>query len=580
MLRCLLIVALAALVLGLGAGQSLGAEEWPGVDLPKKWRGPGLYLHWGKMLACWLVFLVWVRSADWASRDLQELKLNYIRWNPIVCGTFFGAFVLMWLIPYFWLGFSLLVIALVAPFTSYVVHRNGQVTNDQRVFTPAHIRYWIAVHLNKLGMKIAVEAQDPHEKGPPVVLLGQGSPDQRTDQARLVAARQTPGMLPAREVIHDGLSHRAMAIMLDYSPQAVAVRFMIDGVWLNREAMDREAGDPALETLKTLCGLNAQDRQNRQKGTFGVEFDSINYASTLASQGTKSGERSLIQFEDKKIRFDTIDELGMRPKIQEQLKELLDLPKGLILLSAMPANGLRSTADVVIHHTDRFTREFMAVEEQTRRYEDVENCPVTTYNAAEGETPDAILPKVFRLQPDVVVLRDLINGETVSLMCQEIPENRLFISTVRAKDTADALLRVLALGVPPEEFAGAASGVLGQRLVRTLCNDCKEAYSPTPQILQQLGIPEGRIQAFYRPPEQPEEICPQCGGIGYRGRTAVFEFLKVGDAVRKALRSGPSIEALRQAGRKDGMRSLQEEGILLVAKGVTSLPELMRVLKQ
>jgi type II secretory ATPase GspE/PulE/Tfp pilus assembly ATPase PilB-like protein len=169
-------------------------------------------------------------------------------------------------------------------------------------------------------------------------------------------------------------------------------------------------------------------------------------------------------------------------------------------------------------------------------------------------------------------------------MCREIVEDRLMISTIRAKDCADATLRVLALDVPPLEFAKAVYGVLCQRLVRKLCESCKEAYQPAPQILQQLGIPEGRIPAFYRPrpadPDRPKEICDKCNGIGYYGRTAIFELLTVGDNTRRIIATNPKIDLLRQAARKDGMVSLQEEGVLLVAKGVTSLPELMRVLKQ
>ena len=121
-------------------------------------------------------------------------------------------------------------------------------------------------------------------------------------------------------------------------------------------------------------------------------------------------------------------------------------------------------------------------------------------------------------------------------------------------------------------------------MVRKLCDACKEAYAPTPQVLQQLGIPEGRVQAFYRPfqpnPQEPKEPCQACGGIGYLGRTAIFEIMVVGDTLRKTLAANPKPDLLRQAARREGMKSLQEEGILLVARGVTSLPELMRVMKQ
>ena len=583
MFRLLFIAAAVLVILHVGAGDLSAADpgDWPGVRIEKDFRGPGHYLGLAKVLACWVLFAVWVYSTDWVSSDARELKLNYIRWNPIVFGVFVGGFVLVWLLPVsFWVVYPLLVIGYLAPLISYIVSRNSQVLNDQRVFTAEHIRHWVAHKVNKIGIKMEARALDAHEKGPPVKMSARGAADARQDGANLLAARQHPGLLHARTIIADGLSHRAAAIMLEFTQQGVGVRVMVDGVWLPRESIDRETGDPAMESMKILCGLNAQDRQSRQNGKFGAEFESVNYMATLACQGTKTGERAVIQFEDKKIHFDSLDDLGMRPKMQEQIRELLDLQSGLLLFSAMPAAGLRSSADVILRQTDRFMREFMAVEEKTKRYEEIENCPVTTYDAAAGQSPADVLVQVFRQEPNVVIVRDLINGETLSMMCREVAQDRLFLSTVRAKDSAEALLRVLALGVEPGEFAPVAKAVLNQRLVRKLCDACKEAYTPTPQILKQLGIPEGRIQAFHRPPQQPEEVCEQCAGIGYKGRTAIFELLVVGETVRQVLTTSPKLDLLRKAARKDGMRSLQEEGILLVAKGVTSLPELMRVLKQ
>ncbi len=574
------IFVIAAIVI-LSAGDALAGDvaRWPAMELGKDFRGPGFYLSLGKILACWLVFLAWVHTTDWINTDCQEMKLAHLRWNPIVFGTFIAAFVLVWLIPYFWLGFPLLVVAYVAPLITYIVYRNSKVTNDQQVFTPEHIRYWLAVRLSKVGVKMAAEVPDPHTKGPSVTVRGAGGADERADKARTLAAQQAPGLRTAREIITEGLACRASAVILDYTQQGVIVRYMIDGVWINRNPVERKEADPALEALKILCGLNSQDRRNKQEGTFAAECENIEYGGTLTSQGTKTGERVLMQFVDEKIRMTTLEELGMRPKMQEQLRELLKLKKGLLLFSAMPAAGLRTTMDVVLHQTDRLVREFMAVEAQGNRFQEVENIPATTYNASSGQSPADVLPKMFRMEPNVVVIRDLVNAETVGLLVREVPQNRLFISTIRARDCAEALLRVLALGASPAEFAQLPSAVLGQRLVRKLCEKCKEAYAPTAQVLRQLGIPEGRVRAFYRPPQHPEEICPKCGGIGYKGRTAVFELLAVGPNVRKMLAAGPKLEVLRQAARKDGMRNLQEEGILLVAKGVTSLPELMRVLK-
>jgi type II secretory ATPase GspE/PulE/Tfp pilus assembly ATPase PilB-like protein len=438
--------------------------------------------------------------------------------------------------------------------------------------------------LGRVGVKIEAEKRAAHEVGPPLKLTARGGPDERTDSARLLLARNSSGFLAARVLIADALASRASAIMLDYTPQGVGVRTMVDGVWIARPTQQREAADPALESLKMLCGLNPKDRQSRQAGLFAGEYESAKLAVNFASQGTAGGERVLIQFEEKKVRFDTFDDLGLRTKLQEQLRELLNLPKGLVLFSAAPGNGLRSTMDVALRACDRFVREFISVEEENTLYQTVENVAVSTYSAAEGQTPDDVLMKVFRTEPNVVIVRDLVNAETVRLLCQQIAKDRLMIGTVRANDCAEALLRVLALGVPPAEFGPSISGVICQRLVRKLCDACKEAYAPTPQVLQQLGIPEGRVQAFYRPPqpkpEEPKEPCAVCGGIGYFGRTALFEVLTVGDVVRKSLAAGAKLDVVRRAARKDGLKNFQEEGILLVARGVTSLPELMRVLKQ
>ncbi|NQT16430.1 MAG: Flp pilus assembly complex ATPase component TadA [Planctomycetes bacterium] len=547
------------------------------------WSGPGFYLSVMKILACWLVFLVWVASTDWLSRDCQATKMGYIRWNPIVVGTFMLALLLVFVIPLFVVGFPLLVIAFVAPLSTYVIIRNKQVEKQERVFTPDHIRHWMTRKFSPKAAAAQVEAgaADPHETGPPVILTARGAASERDDRANLLAARQAPGFRSARVVVADGMSRRADAIMLDYTQQGVGVRYQVDGVWHNGEPLERETADPMLEALKTLCGLNWEDRQNRQQGAFMAEFEAANYAATFASQGTKTGERTIMQFEGKKTRFDTLESIGMRAKMQEELQELLRGEKGLLLLSAPQATGLRSTTNVVLRAMDRLVRDFVSVEDEKNRYEDVENIKVVTYNGAAGETPNTVLRKVFLEEPEVVIVRDLVDAETVSRICEEISSvGRLLISTIRAKDCAEAMLRVLAMKVTPAEFAESVTAVLSQRLIRKLCEHCREAYVPTPQVLKQLGIPQGRVDVFYRPPQQTEEVCEVCGGIGYIGRTAIFELLSVDDAVRNALASTPKADPLRQAARNAKMRTLQEEGIVLVVKGLTSLPELMRVLKQ
>ena len=566
------VAAPAAANAGDPAGEPASAPPPP----PAFKRGTGQYMSWLKIMAAWLVFLMWVGTTDWVSRDCQEMKLQYLRWNPIVFGVFLFFYMLMWFLPWFWLGFPILIVAYIAPLATYIIYRNGQVDSSQQVLTPAHIRFCISQWFSS----IEAEKKAAWEKGPPVSLTASGGATERDDKAHLLAARQTPGFNDSRGLLAEALMRRAAAIMLEYSQQSVGVRYMIDGVWHNDEPQERENCDPLLESFKVLAGLNPQERQARQKGAFQIEYGGVKYAASLASQGTQSGERVLLQFDPAKVQFKSLDDLGMRVKMQEQLLATINQKRGFVLFSAMPASGLRSTTAMALQKTDRFTREFMAVEDAANRYEPVENVPVTTYNSLEGQTPNSILTKVFRTVPDVVVIRDLVNADTVRMMCEATSDNKMFVGTIRAKDCAEAILRVLAMKAPPKLFAKSITAVLNQRLIRKLCDECKEAYAPTPQVLQQLGIPQGRVQAFYRPPQEPEEVCTECNGIGYKGRTAVFELMVVDDTVRKLLASGAKLELIRQAAAKAGMQSLQAEGVILVAKGITSLPELMRVMKQ
>ncbi len=173
------------------------------------------------------------------------------------------------------------------------------------------------------------------------------------------------------------------------------------------------------------------------------------------------------------------------------------------------------------------------------------------------------------------------------MLCDEIAaEERMMIGTVRAKDSVEALLRVYAIEKAPiAEFREQVAAVLSQRLVRKLCDKCKEPYAPRGRTCSSSwGCRPTRSRRFTarrrsRRTTTRRDICRECGGVGYLGQTAIFELLVVDDLMRKTLAASPKLDVLRAAARKSGMKSLQEEGIFMVVRGATSLPELMRVLK-
>jgi len=289
------------------------------------WSGPGFYISIWKLLAFLLIFLFWVKAADWMNQDAQRLDLAYQTWNTV----YFFVFAILFSVSIFLIGtagfipaFVVAFLVAVVPFAVYVVQRNGKVGAEDRVFTPLHVKKL----MGQLSGKKVVVPTSPDDLPPPIRF----EPIAKTLQeknVRLIPARQHPGYQSAREFIAQTLDRRGEAVDLMVAPTATTLRCMIDGVWVNMPPMPAEAAIGAVEVLKILCGLNPQDRVNRQQGKLNFKYHDVGLGLTFASQGVTGGERIVIQFVEKKSRFRKLEDLGMRPKLQEAIKSFLDSPQ-------------------------------------------------------------------------------------------------------------------------------------------------------------------------------------------------------------------------------------------------------------
>ena len=598
MLRTATWLAAALLVLA-GAGELAAQDAWPAYTTPFA-RGPGFYLAAWKLISLVVLVWLWVKSADWVSRDSLELgeaiNMPAQVWNPVMVFSFLVAFLAAVTIPIFAIGGLVLLAAYAGPFITYVMLRNGKVTDEKKVFTREHLKNWFA----NLGKKQASNREAKHawQMGPPVELVAVG-PLQMENQQALIEARQSPAFVAVKFLLADALSQRTEKILLEFTADAIGVRYLIDGVWHNaapkvheKQQLDRALGDQMLAVLKRVCHLKMEERRAKQEGKFKVEFEGAKYDTSFTSQGTQTGERVLVHFVliTKTVR--NLEELGMRDKVREQLAELIGPGHhGLVVFAALPSDGLTATWQASLRSTDRLMRDFISVEEVHKREPDVENVDCAKYDATKGETAEGIIPKLFLKLPEVICVPEISTLEALKLLIKYIvTEEKLGIISLRAKDGADALLRMLAMKIPPGDVGPITKGVVYTRLVRRLCETCREAYQPEAALLQKLGIPAGRVQVLYREkqPQQPgqekkkgePEICPNCRGLGYKGRIAIFEIIALDDKMREALVKDPRPETLKKLSRAAGNRTLQEEGILLVALGTTSITELQRALKQ
>jgi type II secretory ATPase GspE/PulE/Tfp pilus assembly ATPase PilB-like protein len=304
-----------------------------------------------------------------------------------------------------------------------------------------------------------------------------------------------------------------------------------------------------------------------------------------------TGERVVISVDWKRPQMETLDELGMRPSMQQQLSEILSDPKtGLVMVTALPGEGYTAAWRGVLTACDRLTRDYFVIEEVNQVEKEVININSAPFDRSKGENAMTPIAALLLKQPDVFAFSDLPDRETLnSVIGLSTTQKMPIYFRAPGKHCLDGLLRLLALKPNVEEFVNRLDAIVSMRLIRKLCDNCKVSFKPAPALLQKLGLPAGRIGELYKPfvfqtgmlDEKEVEIkpCKVCKGVGFRGRTGIFELLVMNEALRAALLHPLKLDALTALAQANRHISLQQEGTVLVAKGTTSIDELQRVLK-
>ena len=426
--------------------------------------------------------------------------------------------------------------------------------------------------------------------GPPIEFTAAGdTPDEQKTNLKIV--KPSPGFDPASELCAESIIKDASVTVLDYTAQSVNIRFQIDGLWHAGVPMDRETGDYMLATLKQLAGLDYRERRARQEGNFQTFYLKTKQKFKLVSQGIQTGERVALYLDYKRPPLNKPDELGMRASMDTKLRSIVnDTEMGFLVTTAMPGEGYTACWRGALEACDRLTRDFFVLEHVGKNEPEVINIYPIDYDSAKGEDPMSPIKQLMLREPDVLAFPDVESGELLNrIVDHSIAHEMPMFTRVPGKHALDGLLRLLVLKPDVEKLAGRLTAVLAMRLIRLLCDECKIGFQPHPQMVQKLGLPPGRVAELFKPmiyqpgmvdeDEIEIEPCAKCSGIGYRGRTGLFELLVINDEIRKALVSNPKLGNLSAIAKRHGHISLQMEGIVMVAAGRTSIEELQRVLK-
>ncbi len=544
---------------------------------PSYSTSPGFYFHFWKLLLVVLLFLLWAKTSYWVDEDTRGLKGNTEFWSSLVLVAGGLGFLLVFCMPSFIVGFILLLGAYGAPLGFYINERNSKVPPSSRVMTPDHIRNLTLRYLAQMGIRVGGKQAQQAAIGPDIRFVGRSATGRGDDPTSARRVENSRGFLAAKELVYDAVMRRATDVHLEPKEDEVGVRLRIDGVMYPTEGFDRSIGEAVLNIFKVLGAMDITERRRPQDGSFRAIMPDREIDFRLASQGTRHGEKMSLRILDQTNSIGSLKELGLRKQVCDKLSAIAKQPHGLFLSCGPTGAGKSTTLFAALHEIDAYQRNIITIEDPVEYR--IENVSQIEINQKAGQTFAESLRSILRQDPDVVMIGEIRDAETARIACQAANTGHMVFSTVHANDTFTALYRMFDLEVEPFMLSSSLSAMLAQRLARRLCPDCKESYQPNPEFLKKANLPPDKVKSFYRQPKSPEQVCLTCSGLGYRGRISVVELLEFNERMRDMIRDTANVSQLKAQARKNGMLYMKEEGLRLVVKGITSIDELLRVVK-
>jgi type II secretory ATPase GspE/PulE/Tfp pilus assembly ATPase PilB-like protein len=392
------------------------------------------------------------------------------------------------------------------------------------------------------------------------------------DIASSLLANSSRGVVDMLDFLLTQAAHHGVSdVHLEPFPNELRVRFRLDGMLMDVVQVPLLWLPRLFARLKILANLAIYRSDVPQEGRLAIHLEdrTVDVRTTLLP--TLHGEKAVLRLFDPGRSILRLDQLGMPEPVRLAWEELLQQPQGMLLLTGPSNHGKTTTmyASLQLLHERRRDLSNLCTVEDPVEY-DLRVINQTQVNNAIGLTFAAGLRTVLRQDPEVIMIGEIRDEETAGIAVRAGLTGHLILSTVHAPSAAGVFARLVDLGAQPFLVSSAVTGVLAQRLVRTVCAACRQPADPTPRQAERLGI-RGAAGQWAR-----GAGCGECGGTGYRGRTGIFELLRVDDAVRDGILQGKSTAELEALRNPAG--DLRSDALARAAAGITTLDEVERVL--
>lgn len=393
--------------------------------------------------------------------------------------------------------------------------------------------------------------------------------DENDEGASADEAAHAPIVRLVDMMLADGISSRASDIHIEPVEGGVVVRYRIDGVLRQVMKIPRSAGIPLISRIKIISGLDIADRRRPQDGRARMAVNGSPVDLRVSTLPASSGEKVVIRILNAKATVLTLESLGMSEDERETIKQLLANKEGIILVTGPTGSGKTTTLYSALRLVQNEGVNIVTVEDPVE-YKLGENIVQVQVHEKAGLTFAAALRSILRQDPDVVLIGEIRDQETAQIAVQASLTGHLVLSTLHTNDAANAVTRLVDMGMEAYKLASALRGVIAQRLMRRLCLVCREpATEPLSGRLRRF-VPDGITL-------QRAVGCAECAMTGYRGRFSIVEVLTMNGELERRIGAGATADKIAEAARANGMQSLWASGLRHVLNGESTMDELLRV---
>ncbi|MDO8915448.1 MAG: ATPase, T2SS/T4P/T4SS family [Coriobacteriia bacterium] len=373
-------------------------------------------------------------------------------------------------------------------------------------------------------------------------------------------------------IITEAIRQGAGDIYIEPQEHELRVRYRIDGVCQEVVRSPKKLHRQLISRVKISSGMDIAEKRKPQDGRFGVVLDGKAVDFRVAVLPTVQGEMSVIRLLRRDSIMMSLEDLGFLEQPLERLMDALTKPYGCILVTGPTGSGKSTTLYAAINKTNDPTTNLITVEDPVEyRLEGLSQVQV---HERAGLTFAAALRSILRQDPDTVMIGEIRDKETATIAIEAALTGHLVLSTLHTNDAPGAITRLTEMGIEPFLSASAVNCVLAQRLARRLCPECKEAYTPTEEVLQRIRFPyePGNPPTLYR-----AKGCKRCNSIGYKGRMGIHEVFAMSETLERMAVEHASADDLGRQAVAEGMLRLRDDGMEKVRMGLTSIEEIMRV---